>query len=178
MKLAIIGTAGRGDDAEKLTPAHWEYMVAMAYAHAMGNRFHCLVSGGAAWADHVAVELVRRTEIDFMLDLHLPRSADAQETAAKYHAKFSRAIGREDTAQEVRDIIKRPLVNLYVQGGFKDRNTRVAKSATHFLAMTFGDGARVKDGGTKDTVDKMLALGKSGWHLDLHTMTLHEVCPQ
>ena len=172
-KLAIIGTAGRGSDAEKLTGGHFEMMVRAAYTHCLNYGFRSFVSGGAAWSDHVAVALFKYC--GFKIELHLPGESQDIATAAKYHAAFSQVLGR-DTLAEVALAYESNGYSLR-KGTFKQRNTRVANEATHFLAMTFGDGAKVKDGGTKDTVDKMLAMGKTGWHLDLHDFSLYVVRP-
>lgn len=172
MKLAIIGTAGRGDDREKLTLAHWFAMVGLAKMFADSQPVKGFVSGGAAWADHVAVAL--HFDLGLPLDLYLPGVAEDQRTAFKYHSRFSQVVGRDTKAE----LFKASLVfgNSYLERGtFKQRNTRVADNATDFLAMTFGDGPKVKDGGTADTVRKMLDQGKTGWHLDLHDFILHPV---
>ena len=59
MKAVIIGTAGRSHK-ELLTDKAWSNMVAKARElvpkGAMG------ISGGAAWADHIAVELYMRVK--------------------------------------------------------------------------------------------------------------------
>ena len=124
-----------------------------------------LVSGGAAWADHCAVTV--GLELSIPTHLFLPEYERDQEIVLYYHKAFSREMGR-DTASE------RALCTSQCHGGFKDRNTLVANCANTFIAMTFGDGARVKEGGTADTVRKMLARGISGYHLDLNTMRLHK----
>lgn len=119
-----------------------------------------LVSGGAAWADHVALE------IDRPLSLWLPAYRRDIEIAQTYHRTFSRAIGR-DTWMEV-------CAREYQKfGGFKDRNSKVADEAAVWLAMTFGDGPNLKDGGTADTVSKM--AGKKGWHFNLNNEELYEI---
>lgn len=53
MKIGIIGTAGRKEDAAKLTAKHVEYMIQIALMHVSSK--DTVVSGGAAWADHTAV---------------------------------------------------------------------------------------------------------------------------
>lgn len=162
--LAIIGTAGRGDDAKKLTIDHWNEMVKVAEEIAKFEKATDLVSGGAAWADHVAVQLYFNKDIP--LKLFLPANEDDLMTAQNYHAHFSMAIGR-NTWKEVMGL------KYESYGRFKDRNSKVAKFGNVFLAMTFGDGAVVKDGGTKDTVEKMLKRDINGYHLDLNTMKLY-----
>jgi len=178
MKLAIIGTAGRGDDAAKLTKGHFDAMVLCAANLLFRNQCNAIVSGGAAWADHVAIRLCqegdsRGWEI-ISLELRLPGTGVDVSTAIRYHSRFSAVIGR-NTWKEVQEVYKLgvPFCRVIQRGSFKDRNMSVANAATHFLAMTFGNGPCVKDGGTKDTVRKMLAQGKTGWHLDLNTMILH-----
>lgn len=163
--LAIIGTAGRRDDADRLTPEHWEMMVASARLVASEQSVTHLVSGGAAWADHVAVAL-RGT---YVVKLFLPESESDLDTARYYHRKFSRVLGH-DTFAELDEVL-----DITHHGGFKDRNTLVADSADVFLAMTFGEGASVKDGGTADTVRKMRRRGVPGYHLDLNDFTLHKL---
>lgn len=165
--LAIIGTAGRGDDAKKLTIDHWRDMIQVAKEITESEKIGDLVSGGAAWADHVAVELYLIEMSGLLkLKLFLPANEDDLMTAQNYHAHFSMVVGR-NTWKEVMDIKHENY------GRFKDRNSKVAKHADIFLAMTFGSGPVVKDGGTKDTVDKMLKRGINGYHLDLHTMKLY-----
>jgi hypothetical protein len=57
-----------------------------------------------------------------------------------------------------------------------ERNTKVAEEADIILAMTFGTGAYIKDGGTADTVRKYFAISghNVGYHYDLNTLTLHD----
>ena len=72
MKAVIIGTAGRSHK-ELLTDKTWSNMVAKARElvpkGAMG------ISGGAAWADHIAVELYRLGHLSQLM-LHLPAPID------------------------------------------------------------------------------------------------------
>lgn len=163
--LAIIGTAGRRDDADRLTTNHWWTM--FSQAHLLADKEHVtrIVSGGAAWADHVAVALRGYYDVK----LFLPESESDLDTARYYHRKFSRVVGH-DTFAEVSGVL-----DIVHHGGFKDRKTLVADSADVFLAMTFGDGATVKDGGTADTVRKMRRRGVPGYHLDLNDFTLHKI---
>jgi len=81
--VAIIGTAGRKEDASKMSAAVFERMVVHAetFLHntcGLPNERVVLVSGGSAWADHVAVKLFLRQAMDpdgqpyAGLHLHLP----------------------------------------------------------------------------------------------------------
>jgi hypothetical protein len=62
ISFAIVGTAGRKEDGKKLSRKHYEAMAIVAdclvdqFAENNYPITH-LVSGGAAWADHVAVRL-------------------------------------------------------------------------------------------------------------------------
>jgi len=163
--LAVIGTAGRRDDEAKLSAHHWLKMIAAVREVAHIESVTTLVSGGAAWADHVAVHLSG----DFPTKLFIPASPKDCETARYYHAKFSRVIGR-DSFIEVLDFPHKEF-----RGSFKERNTHVADAADVFIAMTFGAGPKVKDGGTADTVKKMLQRGVRGYHFDLNTLELHSI---
>ncbi len=183
MRLGIIGTAGRGSDAAKLTTAHFRMMtvVAQTVAETLGAKH--LISGGAAWADASAVTLYLDRAVD-QLTLHLPcefvadpdphfvegrgqydpgRSANRYHRAAKLpglydiHAAMSRGA----------EIHVNP-------GGFKARNTDVAYEVDTLLAFTFGEGATPADGGTLDTWRKFTARGKEANQLTaLHPIWFH-----
>lgn len=168
MKLGIIGTAGRGEDAKLLTPAHYRMMVCIAQTVAVTTGATGLVSGGAAYADHVAVALFLDGSVP-NLSLHFPvplkpsgftaasfRANDAGGTANYYHAGFSKTC-KIDSLTELNQAVgagAKVSVNL---GGFKARNTDVANGSDTLLAFTFGSGAMLKDGGTADTMGKFLA---------------------
>lgn len=167
--LAIIGTAGRGEDAKKLTKNHWHKMISAAKKVIELEEITDLVSGGAAWADAVAVHLARHEGI--MADIWLPAKERDLQTAKYYHSKFSKVLGYDTWAE----IGSHQFLCINGYGGFKDRNTEVAQRADLFIAMTFGDGKKVKDGGTLDTVNKMQKRGINGYHLDLNTLKLWKI---
>jgi hypothetical protein len=167
--LAIIGTAGRGEDAKKLTKNHWLRMVDAAKKVIEVEEVTDLVSGGAAWADHVAVHLARTENIP--AEIWLPAKERDLQTAKYYHEKFSSVLGYDTWGK----ISTHQFLCLNGFGGFKDRNTEVANRADIFLAMTFGDGKKVKDGGTLDTVIKMQKRNINGYHLDLNTLKLYPI---
>lgn len=179
--VAIIGTAGRKDDAAKLDRRAWEMMLSMA--HNAAKRFNAttLVSGGAAWADHLAVRL-HAEGVAPNLTLHMPALFDkgqyldtgfqsAGGTANYYHRQFRKNAG-VDGLIEIMAALGRPGVRTTVSRGFKERNTLVA-SADIVLAFTFGSNqaavsefapglpgytdaqaAGLKPGGTADTWNK------------------------
>ena len=168
--LAIIGTAGRGEDASKLTVKHWNAMCDTAIKICEDEFITDLVSGAAAWSDHVAVRI--SSHLGLPIKLWLPAVTRDLETALYYHRKFS-AVLKRDTFNELRPLIAAGCTENF--GGFKDRNTKVADAADLFLACTFGNGSQVKDGGTLDTVNKMQKRGISGYHLDLNTLRLWKI---
>lgn len=187
MRLAIIGTAGRKDDARKLTLPVWNDCKRLIARFVKEHGVRHVVSGSAAGMDHLAVGLYLAGLVD-KLDLALPCAFDVAThsfedtgedfaatnpggTALFYHEHFSNRMGIDSLAQIAAAITKGATVT--VGRGFKDRNTVVAK-AEMLIAFTFGDGAVVKDGGSGDTVRKYLDNGgKSSYHVDLHDMSLH-----
>lgn len=166
--VAIIGTAGR-DKTKPMTKALWEAMCADASGRFLPDVGYHLISGGAAWADHVAVWLFLNGEVD-KLTLHLPAPileglvfsgppGSAATAANFYHAKFSKIIGK-DSIQQItlaRDmgakITEQPMSEGY--GAMFARNNLVAADANMCLAYTWGEGKVPADGGTKYTWDKI-----------------------
>ncbi len=174
--LAVIGTAGRGSDADRMSLQLYDAMYARTVAAMRDWNVRALVSGGAAWADHLAVRAFLEGEAD-TLRLFLPARfeggrfagppADAARTANHYHSEFSRRIGVETLGQILEEGRKGAVVSSHA--GFKTRNLEVAAAATHVLAFTFGAGrepspvcpddeafgsafeAGLKDGGTAHT---------------------------
>lgn len=190
MTLAIIGTAGRKDDAPKLTKE--KYFAAMKVAKSVMESVNAdtLVSGGAAFIDHIAVRLFNAGLVK-NLTLHIPckwdkknkRYKDTGEfnsttnpggTANYYHKKFSEKVGF-NSLEDIAAAIKKK-AQVVVTEGFKERNSKVAEEADVILAMTFGNGAYIKDGGTADTVRKYFNKEGElkGFHFDLNSMTLHD----
>lgn len=174
MKLAVIGTAGR--DKSGLSIELWQAMFADLKGRIEFNDH--LVSGGAAWADHLAVTAYMAGLVD-NLTLHLPAPFDgtkfvgpeksAASAANYYHQKFSRILG-VNTLNEIAQVIAggasvtyEPIAHGY--GGLFTRNKKVAK-ADGMIAYTFGIGDVPADGGTKDTWDQCRG---NRVHVSLHT---------
>lgn len=167
-KIAIIGTAGR-DKTKPMTRALWEWMIQHAKEHVPSGAH--VVSGGAAWADHLAVELFLRSHAN-EITLYLPAPfrvgkfagpyRSAASAANYYHELFSKAAGFDSLA-DIECLVQSGSNN--VHGGFEPeaegygamfaRNLKVARDAEDgVLAYTFGTGNIPADGGTKDTWDK------------------------
>jgi hypothetical protein len=197
--IAIIGTAGRGKyqdpaaDRTKLEArgiACFERMVDEASKVIdciTGSGKYRLISGGAAYADHIAVVLFlqRRGGRCEGLTLHLPCPWETTRfrdtggfdfrtnpggTSNALHRNFARAMKRDSLAEIRAAILKG--ARMVVGNGFFDRNSVVASEADYAIALTFGDGARVKDGGTMNTMrtfQKKAGAREKSFHIDLET---------
>ena len=174
--IAVIGTAGR-DRTIQMSPKHWDFMCSTLAKEIQPNDI--LVSGGAAWADHVAVWAFG-TGLVAGLSLHLP--APFQNGQFKggrgtsggacnyYHELFSRAMDF-DSLDHLRQATMLKNINLTTQreaSGYSamfSRNKLVAEQCTHMVAFTFGKGDVPEDGGTKMTWD--LAVAKDRCHVTI-----------
>lgn len=167
MRVGIIGTAGRRDDGPRLTDRAFGCMLTEARrVLATLPRPHALQSGGAAWADHVAVTLFLYGAADDLF-LHLPaplrklggfdEAHPDGRIANHYHRAFSEAI-QHDTLGDLADAVERGAV-VTTSSGFLHRNLLVGR-CDFLLAFTFGAGGVPKDGGTKHTWDKSSAPRK------------------
>ena len=168
MRFAIIGTAGR-DKSKPMTLETWNWMLDTS-RQIIPQGSH-LVSGGAAWADHIAVQLFLDGYAD-MLTLHLPAPLTNSKqfaggygtsggAANYYHSMFSRVIG-QNTIEQIHDCgympncvgSVQPMANGF--GAMFARNKLVVSELNpdidHMLAFTFGTNG-VADGGTKHTWD-------------------------
>lgn len=197
--LAIVGTAGRKDDAKKLSKKHFEAMclIASGLIEQLGENNYPishLVSGGAAWADHVAVRLFLDKKAPH-LRLFLPAAWEGTSyhdtgekdpktnpggTANYYHKLFQTAT-LINSLYEIQVAKNEGAELIPVAKGFYARNALVAKS-DFLLACTFGKENEVKDGGTADTVRKYLervqreGFFDKSFHYDLTTGQIYEGC--
>jgi len=171
MSIAIIGTAGR-DKTKPMTVALWQWMLNDARSR-IPKGSH-VVSGGAAWADHIAVIMYLCGHAGGVT-LHLPAPfvngkfvdsgfKSAGGAANYYHRLFSETIQR-DTLGQIAELIARSwasgVADIHIGceppgpgiGGMFARNAKVAL-ADEMLAYTFGEGNQPADGGTADTWKK------------------------
>lgn len=172
--FSIVGSAGRRDDASKLSRKHFD--AACIVADGLIDQINDsnyplthLVSGGAAWMDHVAVKLFLDKKVK-NLRLYLPcyfntgaffndrtgvtKKFDIATTLHKYHRQFQIVTGINSLSQ-IQTAQNEGAELIPCKGGFYGRNAMVAKS-DFILACTFGKGAMLKDGGTADTVKRYL----------------------
>lgn len=174
-KLAVIGTAGRGTDKERMSKELYKEMYNELQRVVAEQKPRVLVSGGAAWADHLAISYFLSHHEEIALELHLPAQYDGAkffgskdaETANYYHKLFSDKVGANTLLGIEKAREKGAIIKCY--NGFKTRNREVAK-ADGILAFTFGThnyigsmlpalSAGLKDGGTAHTWD----VSKATW---------------
>ncbi len=181
--VSIIGTAGRSYRSPTPEMYHKMILSAISYLRAVSGNI-ILVSGGAAWSDHVAVHLyLYRQQYSLpitQLRLYLPCAFDTLtkkyvDTGATdwrvnpgrisntYHQQFSYSIGN-NSFEELATSISTAYIEIY--NGFHARNSRVAQSE-YVLAFTWGEH-EPEDGGTKDTWNKAKHAKRA--HVSLATL--------
>jgi len=176
--LAVIGTAGRREDAARISRALYDAMYRETVETARRWGVNGAISGGAAVADHLAVRAFLEGAVE-SLELWLPARFEhgafvpnprvrfnPGATSNNYHRAFSASCG-VDSLGEIAEAIRRGAA-VHVAEGFHLRNSEVAARCTHMLAFTFGKGggedllatdeafsdpaaAGLKDGGTAHT---------------------------
>lgn len=208
MKLAIIGTAGRGPDGKQLATDPERYLTRMLDAARKVSELTGateLISGGAAWADHIAVLLFLENPEHYSIELELPAAFEPDGVGGyryhdkgthdfkdnpgavsnHYHKLFTKAVAKvrprfssflHFADVEAVHVGLAAEVRTNVGTGFLERNLVVAAKAHHCLAMTFGNGRQLKDGGTAHTMSNFLAKRNHGdaYHLDLNTLKLYK----
>ena len=183
MNLAIIGSAGRREDGLKLNPVLYSEAANKVRDLAEELNAKLLISGGAAFADHIAVRLNLTCCISLLLHLPAPfkdgvfvelesSRSETARVANYYHNKFSNLCALDSLAELSTAI--RSGAKIVVTPGFKERNTKVAHDADAMIALTFGNKNRIKDGGTADTCRKYLSFGKKRLiNIDLNTLIIY-----
>lgn len=147
--IAVIGSAGRRDDAAKVSRALYDAMYGEALRAIAGWETPSGESGGAALADHLCVRAFLDGAIR-ELTLFLPArfgsggfvpnpgvQFNPGRTLAMHHAVFSAACGIDSIA-EIAEAVRRG-ATVRVHEGFQRRNIEVAAACTHMLAFTFGE---------------------------------------
>lgn len=198
LDIIVIGTAGRHHVAEH-TPAlytrmleHAAEFVQKARAIYPGHTIR-LVSGGAAWADHLAVKLFLNKEAD-ALDLHLPATFNREQlqyeplgnpkaaaTSNKLHHQFSLVTGL-DSLSELDAAIRLGATYREYSGFFK-RNDAVAARLGLLVAYTFFPESAVHAQGTPGYASAAAASLTGGgtaytWdQAQQVNFKLHQSCP-
>ena len=144
--MAVIGTAGRRDDRSRMNKNIWLRMRDHLYLVLDEQKPNTLVSGGAPWADHLAVVAFLQGRVK-NLHLELPSPFINGKFVSKdwnspggtlnyYHKRMGYEV--PGSLIEIQSAIDRG-ARVTVSPGFKARNTQVAtKSADYLLAFTWG----------------------------------------
>lgn len=176
MDIGIIGSAGRRGDGAKVTRQAWsaaaQTVLALVAPFATAGPLH-LHSGGAAFADHLAVILpvLLGTATPVFLHLYFPcrlTEVGFEDTGImdwrrnpggalnRYHYAFSRALGcvPGTSLGELNQVAHEANTRVEIHFGFHSRNAAVARAAKDVLiATTFAERATddIPDGGTAHT---------------------------
>jgi hypothetical protein len=177
MRLAVIGSAAR-DEAEPVSLALYDKMFERLAWYVERWGITHAVSGGAAFADHLAVraylsglvkDLTLYLPAYFQNGAYLPNPRiqfNPGKTSNNFHDRFSKKTGVQSLAEIAMAIEKG--ANIHVIEGFHNRNCEVASHCDYLLAFTFGSRtvteikgddpafndhrkAGLKDGGTEHT---------------------------
>lgn len=163
MRIGIIGTAFRKEDAPKLTRELFNKATEAVRKEISSRQIKediTLVSGGAAGIDSIACRLYFSHHCN--IELHFPSQFDAKncrfygnkdaETANYYHQRFSDKLGY-NSLEDIRELHRnqhRDEIQLFYYDGFLQRNLEVGK-VDILIALTFNNDTIPKDGGTKHT---------------------------
>jgi hypothetical protein len=182
--VSIIGTAGRKSDANKLNAELFAKMVVQAKqtietTWGLFPENVELVSGGAAWADHVAVRLFLNNP-EYRIRLELPAAWEENQfadsgtkdwkqnhgrVANHYHSEFEKKSGIH-SLEDIQVAKERDAVLNAHTKGFFARNAIVAKSE-YLIAFTFGKNSQPpKDSGTLHTWKLAKAANKIHFDID------------
>lgn len=197
--VSIVGTAGRKEDGAKLNRNVFENMKTKAEALIL-NKFKLrkqdvlLVSGGSAWADHIAVSLWLEnmytgspedmysglriflpcgydngnTGTQFQFRQHNKRD-DPGTTLNRLHNQFNSAMG--NGFDSLKDLLCTEALGAELCcsfSGFLNRNIQVAK-CDYMIAFTWGDSyGQPKSGGTFHTWKNCKSQNKI--HVPLNTL--------
>lgn len=174
MKIGIIGTAGRQGYIHSLDAAKFYEMKQFCRGFICGiwngisqSDSIRLVSGGAAWADHLAVELYNDGFVPD-LTLYLPTEFLAESsmfysetkegnTMNFYHRQFS--VKCFDSPTHSLEAIGQAIARgarVEYERGFFARNKCIAQDSNVILAFSFGEGPTIISGGTSDTLRQFI----------------------
>lgn len=180
MKVSIIGTAS--EKGGKLSKRKWRKMIKECEKYITENITDDwsnikLISGGAAWCDHIAVYLYKKHP-ESKLVLHIPCKWNDEEfydngeyhwaknpgkLANAYHVSFSQKIGR-DTLKDIKKVI---ILGAKVKeyNGFHKRNVEVGK-CHYLIAFSYSNDDDIpQDGGTSYTWNKSISPNKKHFNI-------------
>ena len=175
MKIAVIGTAGRKEDASKLNKEVYEAMYQDLLSRV--SLEDTLVSGGAAYADHLAVRAYLDGHVKHLV-LHMPfttKHAKCAQVSMYYYDRMYVVTGinvRADINAAIKkgaEVTTQPDTQNY--SPMANRNKLVANDGDLLIAYTFGEGDVPKDGGTEITWN--MSQGKK-IHVPIHLLHTDE----
>lgn len=170
MKVAIIGTAGRNEDAAKLSEKLFQKMIEKA-KDVIENTFKLdkskitLVSGASSYTDDI-VPILHDTGKFAGMELYLPSRWDDKKkcfngsshpdgySLNNYHEVYSKVVYKDPnhSLHRLNRLKNSPNVVFHDEPiGFLSRNTLVARDCDYMIAFTFGKGNIPKIGGTSNT---------------------------
>jgi hypothetical protein len=158
IQLGIIGTTGRYDnDKKRLEKKHLTWILHQVEDYIenillIDKKNIILISGGAAWTDHVAIQLYLSNQYAG-LKLYLPSKFDVkhQQYINTHEGRLLNALHLECqektgicTFKELAKAIHgKNKVNIIIKHGFFPRNTLMAKNCDHLLVFTFNHNGPV-----------------------------------
>jgi hypothetical protein len=180
MRIAVIGSAGRGDDASRLSIPLYDKMFENFCSYVDKWGIDTAVSGGAAFADHLAVRAYLEGKVSNLV-LYMPAKFSMSDraylpnpqiqfnpgkTSNDYHRRFSK-IMKIDSLKQISKALECG-ASQFVHEGFHTRNIEVATNCDYLVAYTYGNKSSVdlisgdpgftdakraglKDGGTAHT---------------------------
>lgn len=164
MRIGVIGTCGRDKTKESYMTKELYLKMALTLLSKIKNYDNVtLVSGGAAWSDHLAVTLYLGGYVK-NLELHLPCTFEDEfydngdrdwktnpgYVSNMYHQKFSKKLGI-NSLLEIKTAIEKGAI-VKVGKGFHDRNNGIT-NVDIMYAFTWGKDFP-EEGGTKYTWDR------------------------
>lgn len=175
--VAIIGTAGRNKNFwNKMDKKLFEKMIDQS-KFIIENIFKLdsnnikLVSGGAAWSDHIVIKLYLNNYVTNGL-IYVPAKWDSNKKkyceqnnkmdpgriSNYYHSIFSTKIN-SNSLEDIDNAIKKGIIIDDKNLGFFNRNSEIAKS-DYVIAFSLSKNSFPEDGGTADTWKKCKSKNK------------------
>ena len=159
MRIGIIGTAGRREDQVRMSENLYSLMIADFKKRLKNiNQPITLISGGAAWADHLAVTMFIKNIVT-ELELYFPckwnkfkneflslEFRDSGSVANYYHGLFSKKLfnSKYETLTQIAQAIVLGAKIYENTNGFHARNLQVAVRSEILIAYTWGEGQTQK----------------------------------
>ena len=175
--IAVVGTSGnkKNENNNLLSKAIFDSMVnetkQLISNYCRDKSKITLISGGSAWADHIAVILFLNGECG-NLKLHFPCEWNNNEfsdakvvnwiynpggTLNYYHNNFSNIMGY-NTLTDISNALNKGAIYT-ISKGFHARNSLIAES-DYLIAFTWSKTSQPDDGGTMDTWKKFKGSNK------------------